>query len=566
LTSALSIPILAFSANGYNHAMSIAAPRWVGVAGLLGLLAGAIALMAAPGNPGALRLSGVSLLWWYTAGIAPLGAILLVVLVRSLPAEIADGTSDWAVGAAWTSPVILGLVAAGVFSGSPGAPAIALAVLVAPLVARLDPVVGEPSRPSVVARLAIIVGIGLVLWANFLLLVDVGRLVGLPRWATCIAVAAVALLAPVLLPENPAAASRVSLAGAGSVAFVALAAIVGIALATSPWGAWMSVASQPALTFGHRDPWVTTGRTLAAPVALDFTELHRVTALSPAIYRVDEPGRFREWQLREGESLTLRAGDRLVLDAGTRLRFEAGKRVPGAAASGVAWADPPERSAPLTLAETIAATLTLVAGALALVGPASPTTFRGASALLPAMVLGAVCLGVYGVYTAPGLLIGAPALASVFYVPATVVPGAAGRGLAWLTALVLLVLLAATVLALRGILGRACGARARGELTERVMTGLVVAAAVASLWPVDASWALLTGLGLLASAVVAPRLAADEPVARLAGSLVGAAAFVCLVLVRLPAWASVAGAYPAVTAAPLAWIAARASRGSGRAG
>src|SRR5262245_2074797 len=546
--------------------MSIAAPRWVGVAGLLGLLAGAIVLMAAPGNPGALRLSGVSLLWWYTAGIAPLGAILLVVLVRSLPAEIADGTSGWVVGAAWTSPVILGLVAAGVFSGSPGAPAVTLAVLGAPRVARLDPVVGEPSRPSVVAWLAIIVGIGLVLWANFLLLVDVGRLVGLPRWATSIAVAAVALLAPVLLPENPAAASRVSLAGAGSVAFVVLAAIVGIALATSPWGAWMSVASQPALTFGHRDPWVTTGRTLAAPVALDFTELHRVTALSPAIYRVDEPGRFREWPLREGESLTLRAGDRLVLDAGTRLRFEAGKRVPGAAASGVAWADPPERGAPLTLAETIAATLTLVAGALALAGPASPTRFRGASALLPAMVLGAVCLGVYGVYTAPGLLIGAPALASVFYVPATVVPDAAGRGLAWLTALVLLVLLAATVLALRGILGRACGARARGELTERVMTGLVVAAAVASLRPVDASWALLTGLGLLTSAVVAPRLAADEPVARLAGSLVRAAAFVCLVLVRLPAWASVAGAYPAVTAAPLAWIAARASRGSGRAG
>jgi len=279
--------------------MSIAAPRWVGVAGLLGLLAGAIALMAAPGNPGALRLSGVSLLWWYTAGIAPLGAILLVVLVRSLPAEIADGTSGWAAGAAWTSPVILGLVAAGVFSGSPGAPAVALAVPVAPLVARLDPVTGEPSRPSVVARLAIIAGIGLVLWANFLLLVDVARLLGLPRWTTSIAVAAVVLLMPLLVRENPAAPSRVSLAGAGSAAFVALAAVVGIALATTPWAAWKGVASRPALTFGERDPWVTAGRTLAVPVALDFTELHRVTALNLAIYRVDEPGRFREWQLRE---------------------------------------------------------------------------------------------------------------------------------------------------------------------------------------------------------------------------------------------------------------------------
>src|SRR4029453_16161282 len=33
------------STTGYNHAMSIAAPRWVGVAGLLGLLTGAIVLM-----------------------------------------------------------------------------------------------------------------------------------------------------------------------------------------------------------------------------------------------------------------------------------------------------------------------------------------------------------------------------------------------------------------------------------------------------------------------------------------------------------------------------------------
>ena len=103
--------------------MSIAAPRWVGVAGLLGLLAGAIVLMAAPGNPGALRLSGVSLLWWYTAVVAPLGAVLLIGLVQRVPAEIAGGTSGWSVAAAWTSPVVLGLVAAGVFSGAPGAPA-----------------------------------------------------------------------------------------------------------------------------------------------------------------------------------------------------------------------------------------------------------------------------------------------------------------------------------------------------------------------------------------------------------------------------------------------------------
>jgi hypothetical protein len=545
--------------------MSIAAPRRVGVAGLLGLLAGAIVLMAVPGNPGALRLSGVSLLWWYAAVVAPLAAILLVLLVRRTPGESARDTADWAIAAAWTSPVVLGLVANGVFAGAPAAPAVALAVLVAPPVARLAPIAAEASRPSVVARLAIIAGIGLVLWANLLLLVDIARVLGLPRWAASIAVAAVALLAPALLRANLDARSPVSLAAAGGVAFVALVTVIGIALATSPWGAWKSIASRPALMFGERDPWVTTGRTLTAPVALDFTELHRVTALSRAIYRVDEPDRFREWQLREGDSLTLRAGDRLVLDAGARLRFEAGKRVPGAAASGVAWADPPQRSAPLTVAETIGATLTLVAGALAVVGAPSPTMIRGASALLPATVIGALCLGVYGVYAAPGLTIGAPALAAVFYVPATVVPGPAGRMLAWLTALVLLALLTATVLALRGMLDSACGTPAGGEPTDRIMTGLVSAAALASLWPADPSWAFLTGLGLMASAVVAPRLAADEPVARLAGSVVGAAAFAGLTLLRSPAWAGVAGAYPALTAAPLAWIAARVSRGSARA-
>src|SRR6266850_1895636 len=246
--------------------MSIAALRRVEVAGLLGLLAGTIVLMAAPGNPGAVRLSGVSLLWWYAAVVA--------------------------------------------------------------------------------------------------LLVDVAGLLGLPRWATSILVAAVALLVPVLLRGDREAESRAPLALAGGVAFVALVAVVGVALATSPWGAWKSVASQPAIIFGERDPWVTGGRTLVAPLALDFTELHRVTALSLAIYGVYEPGRFREWQLREGESLTLRAGDRLVLDAGARLRFEPGKRVPGAAASGVAWADPPERSATLAVADTIGVALTLGAGAL----------------------------------------------------------------------------------------------------------------------------------------------------------------------------------------------------------
>ena len=122
--------------------MSIAARRRVGVVGLLGLLAGALVLMLAPGNPGALRLAGVGLFWWYAVLAAPLAAVLLVAVVQRLApsAESIPGGSAALAVAAWTSPVVLALVGARIFSGAADGPAIALVVLVAPLIALLDPV------------------------------------------------------------------------------------------------------------------------------------------------------------------------------------------------------------------------------------------------------------------------------------------------------------------------------------------------------------------------------------------------------------------------------------------
>src|SRR5439155_18436571 len=78
--------------NSYNRVMPIAAPRRVGAAGLLGLLAGALVLMFGPGHPGALRLLGIGLFWWYAAFAAPLVAVLLVagsqgLALRSGPAS-----------------------------------------------------------------------------------------------------------------------------------------------------------------------------------------------------------------------------------------------------------------------------------------------------------------------------------------------------------------------------------------------------------------------------------------------------------------------------------------------
>jgi hypothetical protein len=551
--------------------MSIAARRGVGIAGLLGLLAGALVLMTLPGDPGALRLAGVSLLWWYGAIAAPLAAVLLAVNAqRVVHTESAPDGSVAPSVAAWASPVILALVAARVVAGAPDAPAIALAALVAPLVALLG--AGDaPARPNIVASLATGAGIGLILLANLLLLGDVGGSLGLPRWAASAAAGALGLLV-VALRAGAGRYRLPLLAGAGGLGFLALVALVALTTAVTPWSAWRDVASRPALTFGARDPWVTQGRTLAAPTTLEFTEAHRVTALTGATFRIFEPDRFRESQLRAGESVALRPGDRLAVDAGTRLRFEAGKRVPGSPASGVTWADPPERRALSTVADALGVAVTLVGGALALATPARRVSALGmstGSGLLLVLILGALCLGVYGVHSAAGIGIGAPVISAVFDIPAAVAPGVPGRALVVLTAGVLLLLFAATVAALRDVLavatadagaGEAPRADARPPIAGPIMTFLLVVTCVASLWSSDASQALLIGLGLTASAAAVPRLGRRSPRARLAGSLVGVVAFAGLAALgpRLPAWADVVATYPVLAAAPLAWGAGRA--------
>jgi hypothetical protein len=64
--------------------MSGARGRRVGIAALLVLLAFAPVLALAPAAPGAVRIAGVSLLWWYTGLVAPLAAttLAIVLLVR----------------------------------------------------------------------------------------------------------------------------------------------------------------------------------------------------------------------------------------------------------------------------------------------------------------------------------------------------------------------------------------------------------------------------------------------------------------------------------------------------
>ncbi|HKA28372.1 MAG TPA: hypothetical protein VKH82_03280 [Candidatus Binatia bacterium] len=574
--------------------MPIAAPRRVGVAGLLSLLAGALVLMVAPGNPGALRLAGIGLFWWYAAVAAPLASVLLVAAVQcSVPASASRRPMALAI-AGWASPMLLALVAAGAFSGEPDAPALALAALVAPLLAFVVPTGGRKARLNVVAVIAVGAAVGIVLWANLLLFADVAGLLGLPRWAASGLAALIAFVALELARATDAARdatgraraeggtasrfARAALRGGGitllyasALGFVALVALVALSLVVSPWGAWRALASRSALAFSELSPWVTEGRTLTRSTAIDFTEAHRITALSPATYRVLELDRFREGQLHAGESLALRAGDRLVLDAGAHLRFEAGKRIPGSPASGVAWADPPERGGLTALGETLGAMVTLVGAALAFVGPRSALGARSVyvgSAILMALVLSSLSLGVFGAFAAPGLSIGAPAAAAVFDLPAAIAPGPRGRALGALGAVVLVVLFAAMALALRDVLRRAvrepgqadAGWAGGVKLVRPLMRLFLVAAWAASLWGGEASRALWIGLGLAASATLAMRLADDEPGARLVVSLVGVGAFVALSILgsRLPTWAGMLGAYPVLAALPFAWCAARA--------
>ncbi|HEY3186109.1 MAG TPA: hypothetical protein VGJ70_01455 [Solirubrobacteraceae bacterium] len=65
--------------------MSVSRGRRTAITALLVLLVGAPVLALAPAAPGAVRVAGVSLLWWYAGLVAPLlaTALAIIVLVRA---------------------------------------------------------------------------------------------------------------------------------------------------------------------------------------------------------------------------------------------------------------------------------------------------------------------------------------------------------------------------------------------------------------------------------------------------------------------------------------------------
>ncbi len=488
--------------------------------------------------------------------------------------------------AAWLTPaLLLGVPSALIAEGRDGL-WVALLFVIAPLVAASTAVSRRAAWPEAGRRtfplVAMLLVVGLLLWANLSLAGDVASWMGQPRWRGILP--AVVALAGLLWPR--AARAWRWLVPAGLLALVLPVAVVVHASHTDPIATWSQVASQPAFRFGAGSPWVTEGRALglrSRPQALSFEEEHRVTPLDPGPVRVEvrDQGRLQvqEWTLAPGQSVTLRPGDRLQVDHEMRLKFEANKRVPGAPLSGIAWADTSPFPRGVMLIRLLGLALTLAGGAVGLVGFAAPTAPTRASVGLAGLVLlvslgWAECWAIYAARWAPELFVGGVSAAALVELPALLLRPSpwgsrlAGVGLAGLAAL----FLAASV-ALREQLAMAEGEEGGPlESDAGLWGGVFAVTALAALWPVEPWSLVLTALGLGAS-TVAPLIFLGMPTGRPAAAAcavgVGLALFLGLTaLGRLGVQGGSVGqtllTYPALVATPVAgsilWVARRPAR------
>ena len=455
--------------------------------------------------------------------------------------------------AMWLQPALIAALAFRITAGAFDAPWVALAALVAPLVALLADA-RPPARTAVIAVVATVT-ITLLLAADLLVAAEGATLLGAPRWLG-VALAALPAVAIAMWPP----ARRISpMALVAAAAGLLLAPAIVAAAGGAPWTAWHRSGVRPALTFSERSPWVVSGGRFARAATLRFTEGQRIVALGAGVFRVVERDAatptVREWRLITGDTLTLRPGDELTVEAGARVRFEPGRRIPGAPASGVEWADAPERG-PRLLPAALGTLVTLLGGALALVAPAG----RGrARALAPLVVLAATAAvlasGVYA-SAAPDIVLGGALPAPLLRLPSAVLGAGAGVPLVLLTGAALLLLLATAAVAMREQLAAAASP------ALELWIGAVVAAAALALWPFD-PWRVLTLALGFAAAAWAPARLATSPFGALAGPVVGGIAFLGLAALPVlapgaPAWLDVLVRDPALLALPLGWLVARA--------
>jgi hypothetical protein len=183
-----------------------------------------------------------------------------------------------------------------------------------------------------------------------------------------------------------------------------------------------------------------------------------------------------------------------------------------------------------------------------------------------ATVTAAVGWGVYAGAAAPDLALGGSTLAPLLRLPPRALGVHPGAVMAAFVLAAVAVLLVTAAIALRGRLAVTAGPR------PALWAAAVAGAAVLAAWSVDPWRLLLLGLGLAAAAWT-PALLAGGRSAALAGSGVGAAAFVALAAlpVLVPGggiWLETLGRYPALVALPLGLGASRvlADEGSGKDG
>lgn len=418
---------------------------------------------------------------------------------------------------AWATPVLLLALPTALIAGGRDGLWLGLLFVVAPLFASLaapEPAAagGRQSLPPAVLLLVV----GVIVWANLALAGDVATWMGWPRWLGVIP-AALAAAVVVLLPGI--SRWRFWLVPIALVALLLPMAVMGQASGSNPLAIWTEVASLPAFRFSPESPWVTQGRAVGPRrglALLAFDEEHRLTPADPGPLRVEvsDSGRVQvqEWRLAPGQSVTLRPGDRLQLDGPRRLKFEANKRVPGAPASGIAWADSSFAPRSLRLLPILGLGLTLLGGAVALAGQAGSARPPGAGVALGGVVLLALlgwgeCWAVYAVRWAPELYLGGVTGATLLELPRLVLRGnswgplLAGAGLAGLFALFL-----AASLALRERLPIAGSDR-------RLPAGMLAVTALLALMPIEPWSLMVSALGLGASCL-APLILLGPPPAR----------------------------------------------------
>jgi hypothetical protein len=457
-------------------------------------------------------------------------------------------------------------VATAVFAGSATAPLVALLVVLAPLLALLAAGrSADAAGASVVTRVAGLLAAGMVQVANVMLMSGVAALSGIPFRQSLIVIGVWAC-SILVWRRAPAVWSCALVLGMAGLAVTLVA--MGAGLPGPPWTAWAQLASRPTLAFSPGAAWVTEGRTVQRSTTLTFNDTHQVTALSGGVFRVEA----QERRLSPGDVLALRPGDRLTIPPDVRVRFEAGKRIPGGPMSGVVWAEPPRRPSWPALVEALGLAVTLAGGAVTLLGGGSHasrlTAAIAAPALLIAFVLMASSWGVYAVWFAGDLGLGASSLAPL------VEAGRLSLGDGGPTPLLLLGALGLTLLFLASTAGLAnrmrtlaevWGAREAGPavrlLPDVLWLGMLVIGVALSQYALESGTLLRLGWGLGASAWAGPRLAGARGAVG-AGTLTGGAIFAALSIadaLALPE-AAFLGHYPALLAAPAAAVVATVGR------